>query len=913
MLDLLFGGPRKQAGGWDGWGAWGWGGFGWQGGRTRTQAGTVVDQELALTYSALWCGVRAIAETLASLPLITYQSAGDDTDRSEAKGQPLYTLLRHSPAPQCGSMAFREGRTAHQILWGQGFAEIERGGRTKANPAGEVVALWPVHPGRVTPVRPADGMPGYSYWVRNNDGTRIALRLDELLHVPGVLTDDGVWGKSVVAYGRESIGMGLGVERHGATYFGSGGQPRGIITGLTMRDSDARRTFRQEWKEIHGSPDSAEIAILPVNATYTPLSITNEDAQFLGTRKFNVTEIARWLRLPPHILMDLDRATNNNIEQQGIEFVMYGLLPWARRWEEQITLKLVPPNRRATLFAEHRFEALMRGDIQSRMNAYKTGLMSGVLTLNDVCRMEGLNHIDGPEGDQHWMPLNMTTAQALAASPPEPGSGGRGGIGSDQSGFPAEGGDGDAAAAFDAWARKRLTRAQRQDLNGHLRALEGGRRLPRPFAAAAHADAAPLAVPDFRQELPFSCGAAATRSAHAYLAEPLPAEADYRAELGTTPEDGTSPEAIAAFFAGRGFATEARGGMTLADLAGHHAAGDPVIVPLQMYGTPEEEREDRSGHYVVVTGVAGGRVTFQDPGRGPNSLPAEEFDGLWHDREAGGKEADHFGIAVGAAPDGKAARDGRPRRLAYDENEERDDHGRWTSGGGLGEGKGSGRVPEERPSAKAERAKAAHVLVDRDVQRYAEEHNEPRFAARVGGVSFPDGEAADVVIPKNASDLARWQRAADEHRAALEAFHRGEGPKPAKFAVGGGAAHGAELKTMVSNGNDKLTMKGSAQDHKADWEVANKATFHTVVYDDRAVKDAKGNGRHDESKRQIYYKRGAGSFRTGSMHKVKDHDELKRLMAAKEKDLPAAARPSPQWKGRQAAARERASGGKGGA
>jgi hypothetical protein len=177
--------------------------------------------------------------------------------------------------------------------------------------------------------------------------------------------------------------------------------------------------------------------------------------------------------------------------------------------------------------------------------------------------------------------------------------------------------------------------------------------------------------------------------------------------------------------------------------------------------------------------------------------------------------------------------------------------------------------PEKAPSEKALRAKAAHVLVDKDIQRYAEEHNEPKFAAAVGGKSFPDGEPVDVAI-------------------------RGPDGKP---------SHGIELKTQVVGSNRKITMKRSAMERKAAWESEHGVPVHTVIFDDTRVYNANGPGDHDESKRRILYKRGFGSFRTGNMHEVKDVAELKALMDAPEDQLPAAAkRPAGQSLGKLAGA-----------
>jgi HK97 family phage portal protein len=416
MLDLLFG-PKKRAYS-DGW----WP-TGRASGRIKTQGGVVVDEDLALTYSAVWCATRVLVEAIGTLPLFTYErQAGDE--RALATEHPVYEILKTAPNDQMGAMSFREGRAVHQINWGQGFAEIERNAR------GDVVNLWPIHPGRVRPVRPGDTdtngrelrNSGMSYLVRNNDGSSIALKPKEMLHIPGALSEDGIWGKGVIAYARESVGMGIATERHGAAFFGSRGQPPAIVFASGLRDKEARQNFRREWKEIHGSPDSGEIAILPIDGKYQHISIPNEDGQFLGTRKFNVTTVAQWYKVPPHTIGDLERATFSNIEHLGIEFVIYSLLHWLRRTEEQINLKLFSRRERGKYFVEHQLAAFLRGDMQSRFAAYQVGLMNGFMTINQICRLENWPTI-GPEGDLRFVAVNLAPLHTYlpgAQDPPTP-------------------------------------------------------------------------------------------------------------------------------------------------------------------------------------------------------------------------------------------------------------------------------------------------------------------------------------------------------------------------------------------------------------------------------------------------------------------------------------------------------------
>lgn len=369
----------------------------------KTRSGQWVSEDAALNYSAAWCATRVISEAVGSLPLLTYRRMPDN-GRELATDHPLYELLKFSPNESMGSTVFREGRTMHQVNYGNGFAEIEVERR-------QIVALHPIHPSRVHAPTKSERAQGWAYSVRNNDNSQVLMRRDEMLHVPGVLSEDGVWGKGVIQYARESLGFANAVEQHGADYFGSGAQPKGILTAPGMKDPEQRRNMRKEWKEVHGS-NNGEIAIFPPESKYSPITIGNEDSQFLETRKHNINEFARWYRVPAHMLGDLERATFSNIEQQSIDFIAYSLLPWLRKWEEELMRKLLSEAEREEYFIEFNLAGLLRGDISSRMTAYQLALQNGIMTINEVRRLENLPGI-GPAGDVNYVQLNMSTAQRI--------------------------------------------------------------------------------------------------------------------------------------------------------------------------------------------------------------------------------------------------------------------------------------------------------------------------------------------------------------------------------------------------------------------------------------------------------------------------------------------------------------------
>ena len=415
MFDLVVP-PRKQAAN-DNWNG------GWLvSNRVRTNAGVVIDEELALCYSAVFLCTRIICESIASLPIsfIEFDETGNRKYSGDMAG--VAELITYSPNSQMTSMPFREGRLAHQVNWGNGFAEIQKDGM------GNPVALWPIHPSRV---RPAASTSGFDYAIKNNDGSTTGLKRDDILHVCGTISDDGVWGRGIIQHAREAIGFGLGIERHGAAYFGSGAQPKGVVVTPGLKNREDRRQFRTEWKEIHASPDSTEVAILPVGSSYSPITVSNQDNQFLESRQYNRNDIANWYRVPQYMIGEKSHTTN--VEAMGAEFIIYSLMPWVRRFEEQLNFKLVPRRFRQRYFFQHDFSALLKGDIQARMNAYRVAISTGVMTINQCRRMENMNDI-GPDGDVNYLPANLVTAGWMA----EHGSGGSGTPGSDHTGAPAD-------------------------------------------------------------------------------------------------------------------------------------------------------------------------------------------------------------------------------------------------------------------------------------------------------------------------------------------------------------------------------------------------------------------------------------------------------------------------------------------
>jgi len=362
----------------------------------QSATGVTVTAESSLRATAVFACVRVLSETLASLPLITYRRLPRGKER--APDFYLYPILHDTPNPEMTSFTFRETLTAHVALWGNGYAEMQLDG------AGRVTALWPLLPNQTLPARLADGTLFYKTFVPGS-GFK-ALSADRVLHVRG-LGMSGLMGLSPIAQARNAVGLALATEEFGARVFGNGSMP-GVILKYPGNLTDAQYDAAQSsWQAAHGGLSNAHrVAILEGGIEAEKIGIPNDDAQFLETRKFQVREIARLFRVPPHLISDLEQATFSNIEQQSLEFVIYTMLPWFARWEQEIARSVLLPQERATYFAEYLIDSLLRGDTTARFAAYASAISSGWMNRNEAREKENMNP-GGTALDQFLEPLNM--------------------------------------------------------------------------------------------------------------------------------------------------------------------------------------------------------------------------------------------------------------------------------------------------------------------------------------------------------------------------------------------------------------------------------------------------------------------------------------------------------------------------
>ena len=362
-------------------------------------SGKNVNERSAMQMTAVYACVRILSESIAGLPVHLYKYR-EDGSKEKAIDHPLYRILHDEPNPEMTSFVFRETLMTHLLLWGNAYAQIIRNGK------GQVLGLYPLMPNRMTVDRDEKGHLYYSYLVSDSDaptmksGT-VILKPTDVLHIPG-LGFDGLVGYSPIAMAKNAIGMAIACEEYGAKFFANGATPGGILEHPGTVKDPAK--VRDSWNEAFGgSRNSNKVAVLEEGMKYTPISISPEQAQFLETRKFQIDEIARIFRVPPHMVGDLEKSSFSNIEQQSLEFVKYTLDPWVIRWEQTIHRSLLLPDEKSQYFVKFNLEGLLRGDYHSRMNGYAIGRQNGWMSANDIRELENLDRIPAEEGGDLYL------------------------------------------------------------------------------------------------------------------------------------------------------------------------------------------------------------------------------------------------------------------------------------------------------------------------------------------------------------------------------------------------------------------------------------------------------------------------------------------------------------------------------
>ena len=362
-------------------------------------SGKVVTERSAMQMTAVYSCVRILSEAVAGLPLHLYRYK-DGGGKEKAIDLPLYRLMHDEPNPEMSSFVFRETLMTHLLLWGNAYAQIIRNGK------GEIMALYPLMPNKMRVDRDEHGKLYYEYSHSSDEAgtmknSTVRLTPYDVLHIPG-LGFDGLVGYSPIAMAKNAIGMAIACEEYGAKFFANGAAPSGVLEHPGVIKDPQK--VREAWQsQFGGSANSNKVAVLEEGMKYTPISISPEQAQFLETRKFQINEIARIFRVPPHMVGDLEKSSFSNIEQQSLEFVKYTLDPWVIRWEQSLSRILFTDEEKKTLFFKFSVEGLLRGDYQSRMNGYATARQNGWMSANDIRELENMDKIPAEEGGDLYL------------------------------------------------------------------------------------------------------------------------------------------------------------------------------------------------------------------------------------------------------------------------------------------------------------------------------------------------------------------------------------------------------------------------------------------------------------------------------------------------------------------------------
>ena len=372
----------------------------------KTAAGMSVDRAKAMTFSGVYAAVRIISETVAGLPRHVYRRDGDNAIKES--GHPLAELL-HQPNEAQTEFTLFETLMGYVLTWGNAYCEL-----TRAPATGRVVGIHIMRPDRVVP-RIRGGR--LEYDIRTDDKGTVTLPAEKVLHIKAV--GDGIAGYSQIRLAREAIGLGLAAEQHGAKFFGNDATPGGVLAHPGRLKKETADRLRTSWERLHsGSSNAHRVAILEEGMAWQSIGLPNSDAQWLESRKFSISEVARIYSVPLHMLGDLERATFSNIEHQGIEFSKFSILPWCIRLEQEMNRKLLPESERGLFYVRHNLDGLQRGDAASRASFYNTLFQIGALSQNDIRALEEQNPI--ANGDVYFVPLNLRPSDEEPEPAPQP-------------------------------------------------------------------------------------------------------------------------------------------------------------------------------------------------------------------------------------------------------------------------------------------------------------------------------------------------------------------------------------------------------------------------------------------------------------------------------------------------------------
>ena len=355
----------------------------------------VYDSDKALTLTSVWNAIRLLSESVSSLPISVYRKENNG-DKIEDVNNRIYNLIKFKPNNFQNKITFFEYVMYSVLTDGNAYVQILRD--NSANP----VQLIPLNPDYV------------NIFIKDNelfyqmDGGSV-LDSADVLHIK-LITDDGIEGLSPIDQCAKAINWNLSIEEFGSTFFKNGAKPSSVLSTDRALSETAIARLKDSFNSSYAKLKSSNSTIiLEEGLSFKPISISPEQAQFLASRQFGIEEIARIFNIPPHMLKDLSKSSFNNIEMQSQEYVTYTLMPYLTRIEQEMNLKLFRTNELGKTFVEFNVNGLLRGDVKTRNEAYKTAIQNGYMSINEVRQKENLNSIEG--GDQHFIQMNMTTIE----------------------------------------------------------------------------------------------------------------------------------------------------------------------------------------------------------------------------------------------------------------------------------------------------------------------------------------------------------------------------------------------------------------------------------------------------------------------------------------------------------------------
>jgi HK97 family phage portal protein len=377
----------------------------WKGVLTGTStSGKVVTAQNALTLSTVWACVRLVAGTISSLPIVVYQDIGNDT-RKVAKSHPLYGLLHDSPNADQSALDFWQFICVSLELWGDAFARITRGR------GGKIIALTPIRPELVQVRRTTDGSIRYRY---PDAGQAVDVGQDEMFHIRG-FGGAPLGGLSTLSFGRQSFGLALATDEAAAQVYKNGLRPSGVLTtkdNATLK-KDQRDDIYKYVVEPFGGENNGKPLVLEAGLSWSNIAISPGDAQMIQSRQFSVEDGCRWFGVPPHMIGHTANSTSwgTGLEQQTLGFLIFTLRERLKRIEQAIAKQLLTPAERLTITVEFNFEGLLRADSAARAAFYAQMVQNGIMTRNEVRRLENLPPVAG--GDVLTIQSNLIPADKL--------------------------------------------------------------------------------------------------------------------------------------------------------------------------------------------------------------------------------------------------------------------------------------------------------------------------------------------------------------------------------------------------------------------------------------------------------------------------------------------------------------------